>query len=335
MLCPHGEAGGDGPLFRLGLSSLGMYRSFVGGLRDETGVDAEYLDAGTLVLAATDDEWGELQRRCDWQVASGLETSVVGPAEVRDREPRLTLDIRGALFCPTDHQVHPRRLLEALRKACVIRGVDIRCGAAVDEVVASNGRATGARCGSQVFDAPRVVVAAGTWSGHLAGLSPSVETRPRKGQILALETSGAAFRHVVRWQQFYLTPRLDGQLVVGATNEDRGFDRSLTVTGLKQLLDVAARMSAEVDGFRIAETWTGLRPQTPDGLPAIGRAGIDGLFYAFGHYRNGILLTPVTAQILGDAVRGRNTDETAQVFSPMRFGNNEVRSGSAGRGADV
>ena len=330
MLCPHGEASDDDALFRLGLSSLGMYRSYVRGLLDETGVDAEYQDDGTLVLASTDDEWADLERRSAWQQAAGMDTSLIGPEEVRTREPRLTLDIHGALHCPTDHHVHPRCLLEALRKACVIRGVSIRSGVSADAILASKGRVTGVQSSGRRYDGASVVVAAGAWAGQLAGLDPIIRTRPRKGQILAVEMPRSAFRHVIRWRQFYLTPRRYGTLVVGATNEDSGFDRSLSVAGIRQLLDAAATMSGQVGAYSLEEMWTGLRPETSDGLPAIGPGAIDGLFYAIGHYRNGILLTPVTARIVGDAVRGLGLDPELSVFSPERFGEPESTAHASG-----
>lgn len=325
MLCPHGEAARDDPFFRLSLSSLRMYRSFVLGLREETGVDAAYVDAGTLVLADTPQDWEKLVARCRWQQAAGLESTLMTPEDVRSREPRLTLDIRGGLFCPTDHQVEPRFLLEALRKACAIRGVDVRSGTTADEIEWRNGRVCAVRSGSTRFSVPCVVVAAGAWSTRIRGLAPLVTVRPRKGQILALEMPAPAFHHVIRWRQFYFVPKRNGRLVVGATNEDCGYDRSLTASGIRQLLDAATQMASAVAQFRIVETWSGLRPETPDGLPVIG-AKAGGLIYAFGHYRNGILLTPVTAEIIGNTVRERATNDSWTAFAPSRFEFSETTS---------
>jgi glycine oxidase len=319
MLCPHGEATRDDALFRFGLSSLRMYRGFVDRLESETGVDTGYRDAGTLVLASSEEEWDSLRRRHRWQEARGLGTSLVTPEWVRAQEPGLTLAIRGALECPADHQIQPRGLLEALRKSCAIRGVEIRPGVPVEEILRHGRRVRGVRSGSRVYEAASVVVAAGAWSGGLRGLAPEVRTRPMKGQILAVAMPGGDIHRVLRWGPFYLAPRQGGELVVGATDEDCGFDRKVTAGALAELLGAARRMASVVGEFRVLEIWTGLRPQVADGLPVMGPAGPEGLFYAFGHYRNGILHTPATADLIGEAVRGRSPAAPDAVFSPMRF----------------
>jgi glycine oxidase len=319
MLCPHGEAAGDGPLFRLGLRSLELYPAFVEELQTETGVDVEYLDDGTLVLASTEEERRELEARLRWQARAGLETSWLDPGQVRAEEPGLSMDVLGALLCGADHQLRPRRLLEALRKSCRIRGVRILSGARVERIRISGSQVEGVECDRTLKKARVVVVAAGAWSGQIPGLEPPVETRPRKGQILALETPASTFRHVVRWRNFYFAPRKGGALIVGATDEDCGFDRRLTVQGMGQLLDAARHMSEGTGDYRILDAWTGLRPEVADGLPVIGPAGPGGLFYAFGHYRNGILHTPVTARILADLIRGRDPGDLEPALTPLRF----------------
>jgi glycine oxidase len=208
-------------------------------------------------------------------------------------------------------------LLAALRRSLAIRGVRSVSGAPVRAVLREAGRVVGVEAGGQAWRAPVVVVAAGAWSAGIEGLDPPVAMRPRKGQILALAMQNLALRHVVRWRQHYLVPRTGGELVVGATNEDCGFDRSITAGGLAELLAAAAGMAGAVGGHRILSAWTGFRPETLDGLPVIGAAGAGGLFYAFGHYRNGILHTPLTARLLGDAVRGAPAVPHA-AFSPQR-----------------
>jgi glycine oxidase len=143
---------------------------------------------------------------------------------------------------------------------------------------------------------------------------------PRKGQVLALKMPGPVFKHLIRWKNLYFVPRNDFELVVGATNEDRGFERELTVAGLGGLLKGAQQMASVVGSYPVKDTWTGLRPLISDGLPAIGPAGVDGLVYALGHYRNGILLTPVTTELVDSFVAGRSVPDYVDAFSPMRFG---------------
>lgn len=318
MLCPHGEATRDDALFRLGLEGLGMYPAFLDELHAETGLDSEYDAVGTLVLASTAAEWAELSARWEWQHRVGLRTRLLSPSEVRAVEPPLGLPVSGALWCPEDHRLDPRKLLQALRKSCAIRGVEIVTGAAVGEIVHAEGRVSGVRAGRRVWSADHVIVAAGAWSGGLGGLRPDVSTRPRKGQILALGTP-VRFRHTVRWRQHYIVPRRDGSLVFGATNEDCGFDRALTAGGVSGLLQAALEMAPELASAVVLDAWTGLRPEAPDGLPCIGRAGSGGLVYAFGSYRNGILQMPPTAARIAAVVRDSAPGSVDSPFSPMRF----------------
>ena len=329
MLCPHSEADEDNALLRLGLDSLGMYREFARDLEAETGIDVEYRSDGVLVLASTNDEMDVIRRRAAWQQDAGLDSRILSSDEALDLEPELTLDLRGALFCPGDHQVRPRRLLDALKRSCVLRGVDFADGALVDEVLSLDGAVRGVRVGTTEIYSKTVVVCAGAWASAIKGLVPSLETRPRKGQVLALKMPGPVFRHLIRWKNLYFVPRNDCDLVVGATNEDSGFDRSLTAAGLGGLLKGAEEISSLVGEFPVIETWTGLRPLIPDGLPAIGPAGIDGLVYALGHYRNGILLTPATVELIRGFLNGGEVPDYARSFSPMRFDNRENRVADA------
>ena len=317
MLCPHSEAEKDDSMLRFGLDSLAMYPDFVRELEHETGIDVQYRRDGVLVLASANEEFAELRRRALWQSQAGLDARLLNADEVARLEPELTLRIQGALFYPGDHQIHPRRLLEALDTSCKRRGVDRADRSAVDEVLVSGGRVRGVRVGTAEIRGRAVVVAAGAWAGRITGLTPPTGIKPMKGQILSLQMPGPVFRHIVRWKNLYLVPRNDDRLVVGATDEDCGFDRSLTTAGIGGLLTGAQQMSRAVGSYPILETWTGLRPLIPGGLPVIGSAGVDGLFYALGHYRNGILLTPATAGMVRASVAGGRLPAYAEALSPM------------------
>jgi glycine oxidase len=283
-------------------------------------VDVGYRDDGTFVLASSEEDWRALEERHRWQKAAGLGTGLVGSDRVRAEAPWLTLPIRGALWCPDDHQVHPRRLLEALRRSLAIRGVRIVSGTPVRAVVGEAGRVAGAEAGGRLWRAPTVVIAAGAWSSGIGGLDPPVDVRPRKGQILALAMESHTQRHVLRWRRHYLLPRAGGELLVGATDEDSGFDRSLTASGVGELLAAAVRMAEGLGRHRLLSAWTGFRPEIADGLPLIGAAAPEGLFYAFGHYRNGILHAPITARLVAGAVRGDSAGVSRYAaFDPMRM----------------
>ena len=186
-------------------------------------------------------------------------------------------------------------------------------------MVSAADRVEGVRAVSKTLVAPTVILAAGAWASEIDGMCPRIHMKPRKGQILSLEMPGPRFQHLIRWGRLYFVPRRDGELVIGATDEDCGFDRRPTAAGLSGLLADAQRLSSDIGNYPILETWAGLRPTTEDGLPAIGASGIEGLFYALGHYRNGILLTPVTAKIIDALTRGEKPDEEVSVFSPLRF----------------
>jgi glycine/D-amino acid oxidase-like deaminating enzyme len=215
---------------------------------------------------------------------------------------------------PAESSVIPRRLVNAIRESCIKRGVDIRTGVRVDNISRN-----AVRAGLATFEASSIIVASGVWSAEIAGLDPPIPVYPRKGQILSLRMPAGAFSRMIRWQHSYFVPRNTGELVVGATDEDAGFDQSITPAGIGGLLADAQAISAHVGEYPILETWTGLRPATPDGLPNLGPSSIPGVYYATGHYRNGILLTPVTAAIMADLVNSRTPSVEIEPFSPGRF----------------
>jgi glycine oxidase len=319
MLAPQSEADQPDPFFHLCTASLRMHRAWADHLREQTGVDPEHVDSGVLDLASSEEEHRVLDRRMQWQRDAGLAVEMLSPADVRKLEPLLTLPLSGAAWLAGEHQVTPRRLLKALKAACAARGVEIRTGQRVHEVVRSGNRVDGVRVAQDRIAGGCVVIASGVGSAQIAGLQPSIPVRPRKGQILSLATPGPAFRRMIRWRHAYFVPRRDGELIVGATNEDAGFDRSLTPAGIGGLLKAAQEISSHTGEYPIAEMWTGLRPATPDGLPIIGKAELDGLFYATGHYRNGILLAPITAAIIAAFVDGRTPDLPLEPYSSTRF----------------
>jgi glycine oxidase len=181
-------------------------------------------------------------------------------------------------------------------------------------------QASDVKVGNRTLEAAHIVIASGVWSGGLAGLQPPIPIYPRKGQILSLGMPAGAFRRMIRWENSYFSPRSTGELVVGATNEDAGFDLSNTPGGIGRLLMDAQQISSHAGAYPILETWAGLRPATPDGLPILGPSAIPGVFYATGHYRNGVLLAPITAAIVSDLIEGRSPALSIDAYSPSRFG---------------
>jgi len=316
MLSPLSEADDQDPFFQLCRASHDTYRKFIGELEDETGIDCGYSGSGLLCLACSEESANALRRRCEWQRKAGFAVENISADEVRRMEPLITADILMALFMPAESSVAPRRLVNALRESCLKRGVEIRTGVRVQGISKNAVRTDG-----PTFEAPGIVVASGVWSPELAGLDPPIPVYPRKGQILSLCMPPGAFRHMIRWHHSYFVPRNDGDLVVGATDEDVGFDRSVTPGGIGKLLADAQAISSHVGSYPIMETWTGLRPATQDGLPVIGPSAIPGVFYATGHYRNGVLLAPITASIIADLVSNGRSRVAIEPYAPSRFGN--------------
>jgi len=318
MLAPQSEADRMDPLFELCAASLHIYRDWASQLEEQSGVDPEYEEPGLVYVAASEDSLEVLKRRMVWQRIAGFDSELLTPEAIRKMEPHLTLTVVGGVHMPGEHQVTPRRLMEALRGACRARQVEIRNGSRVREIIRSGDRIEGVQTDTGSLTAETVVIASGARSSEIAGLCPRLRIVPRKGQILSLIAPAPMFQRLIRWEHAYLMQRRGGELVVGATNEDAGFDRSLTPSGIGGLLAQVQQLSSCTAKFAIKEMWTGLRPATPDGLPVLGHAG-KGLIYATGHYRNGILLAPITAAIVAALVAKRPAPLPLEPYSAARF----------------
>ena len=320
MLAPQSEADEPNPFFDLCLASARLYHEWADRLHEESGIDPEYADSGLLCLASTENALCRLQRVMQWQTAAGLTAEILSAEDVRRLEPGITLPIVGALHLPAECHVTPRQVLDAVTGACAVKGVEIRSGVHVTEILHRKDRVIGVKTVTERIEARCVIVASGVHTPEIEGLVPPIPVVPRKGQILSLMARPVAFQKMIRWEQGYMVQRRSGELVVGATNEDAGFDRSITPAGIGGLLEQAQRISSSLGGLPIHEMWTGLRPATPDGFPIIGKSGIEGLLYATGHYRNGILLAPITAACVAALVENRPAPVDLKPYSPSPFG---------------
>lgn len=329
MLAPVTEAHfGEEALLRLSLASASRYPSFAAEVEQRSGQSVGYRDTGTLAVALDPGDRAALDELGDFQQRLGLASERLSGRECRQLEPLLTPQVQGGLLVSGDHQVDPRRLNAALLEAGSRAGVTL-VPHRVDEVLTRPGVVTGLRLddGSTLV-ADRVVVAAGAWSA-LPGLPPEAvpPVRPVKGQILRLQVNAPylpllthTVRGTVHGVPVYLVPRSDGELVVGATQEDLGFDESVTAGGVYQLLRDASSLVPTVTELPLVETRAGLRPGSPDNAPIVGPGGLDGLILATGHHRNGILLTPLTADAVEALVVEGSLPETMAAFTPQRFG---------------
>jgi glycine oxidase len=315
---------GEEALLALALESQRLWPGFCRALEAASGISVEYRSEGTLVLALNRDDAEHLRHSFAFQTRLGLPLEWLNGAEACRREPHLKPGIAAAVFSPNDHQVENRRLGQALVVACRNAGVGLFEHCSVRAVVIERGRVIGVETGRGRDPADVTILAAGAWSREIGGVPPAhlPPVRPIKGQMLALTMDRAAplVRHVI-WLPGggYLVPRCDGRLVVGGTVEERGFDEALTAGGMLALIEAAWRALPAVEDLPIAETWVGFRPGSRDDAPMLGPSAIDGLVIATGHHRNGILLTPVTAQAISRFVLTGRLPDGLSPFSPQRF----------------
>jgi len=308
MLAPVGEATwGEERTLELALASHALWPGFAAELADATGRDVGYLQLGALHVALDRDEGGELRRRFELMRAHGLDAAWLAPSACRELEPGLRTGGVGGVHAPHESAVDPRPLTDALAVAATAAGASIETGEVVDAVRSGAGIAGVRTAAGLELRAPVVLLAAGAWSA--ADWLPA-EARPRvrpvKGQILTLAgpAGDPVCERIVVTERVYMVPRSDGRLVVGATVEDRGFDLRVTAGGVHELLREAYRALPEVAELELIEAVAGLRPTTPDNLPLIGAGAIHGLLLATGHFRNGILLAPLTAERITDRLAG-------------------------------
>ncbi len=340
MLAPVSEADfGEAArgVLELGLHSARIWPDFAAELERAAGAEVGLRPSGTLVVARDDDEARELERQLALRASLGLRATRLRPSAARELEPALAPTVRLALHAPDDGSVNPRLVLAALRRACELAGVRVSEHAPVARVelasadtsvdglaLAGGERVTGvALAGGERVRAAHVVLAAGAWTAELEGLPAHARlpVRPVKGQILRLRDPAGPglLQRVLRFDGGYLVPRGDGRYVLGATVEERGFERLPTAGGVYELLRHAQELVPGVDELQIEELGVGFRPSTPDNAPAIGPGAVAGLVWATGHHRNGILLAPLTAELVADALAASDPRSLPSAGDPLRF----------------
>jgi glycine oxidase len=325
MLAPVGEASwGEEKLLGLNFESLRRWPGFAEQLEAEAGSEVEFALRGALHVALDRDEAEELRRRYSLHRTLGLESEWLSGSACRRLEPGLATAVRGGAHVPGEASVDPRKVVAALLGAVEGRGAVIHSGAELVDATRGAGGVWGVetRNGDR-FEASSLVLTAGAWSGQGDWLPPEARppVRPVKGEILTLRGRPAepACERILAGERVYLVPRADGRLIVGATVEERGFDATLTAGGVHELLREAYRVLPEISELELAEASVGLRPGTPDNAPLIGPAGPDGLLVATGHFRNGVLQAPVTADCIAALLAGEPPPVDLTAFSPERF----------------
>jgi glycine oxidase len=325
MLAPVGEATwGEDELLSFALASHARWPRFAAELGEASSRDAGFIELGAVHVALDRDESEALHRRFELMRSLDLDAEWLPARDVRALEPGLSPSTATGVHAPHESAVDPRLLLEALRAAAEGAGVDMLTGGEVSEALFDGGRLAGVRTADGIAHrAEHTVLAAGAWSGETAWLPPDARppVRPVKGEILTLRgpASAPVCEHLVVSERVYIVPRPDGRLIVGATVEERGFDTRVTAGGVYELLREAYRALPEVAELELAETVAGLRPCTPDNAPLIGPSELDGLVLATGHFRNGILLAPATAEVVAATLAGDEPAIDVSAFAPARF----------------
>lgn len=322
MLAPVAEAAyGEEPLVALSLASLALYPAFAAELQEATGRDVGLRTAGTLLVGFDEDDVRALHRTHDFHVELGLDATRLTPRACRAVEPSLTPRVRGGVHVTGDHSVDGRALHAALLEAVRSAGVQLEA-ARVTEVVRDGDRATGLRLeDGRTLSADAVVLALGAWSGRLPGAG-DLPVRPVKGQVLRLRGEvllEGTVRALVRGRAVYLVPYGDGGLVVGATVEEQGFDPRVTAGAVHDLLRDATEVVPGLTELELVETLARWRPGTPDNAPLLGPSGTAGLVLATGHYRNGVLLAPLTGDVVAAVLAGDEMPDVAAPFVAQRF----------------
>lgn len=320
----HEEEG----LLRLGLKSLERFPDFASELESESGMRVGYRPDGVLLVGVTRDDIEYLRFRYDYQQGLGLPVEWLNGVEARAREPQLSPQVGAAVWCPGDHQVDNRRLVQALRRAFLRAGGSLVESTPVENIGIARNRVEGVVAGDESYPAASVILAAGCWSRLIPGLPDAAKppVRPVRGQILRLQMTDDCTLKTIVWYNrtassavAYLCPKDRGRLVLGATSEEMGYDSSLTAGGIFELLRAAWEVVPGIYDLPIAETAAGLRPASRDDAPILGKTPVDGLIMATGHYRKGILLAPVTACAIAELVLTGNTPEEIRPFGIYRF----------------
>jgi glycine oxidase len=297
-----------------------MYRSFAEELNDASGIDVEYKDEGTLFVVLQGEDDQEKTRWAHWQQEAGLPLEHVPANILREMEPAVTESATRAIFLPQEHQVENRRLMDALEVAMKRAGVELIEGAEVTSLATEHGKVTGVVSAGRRLEAGVVVAAAGTWSSLL--LEPiglNVKVIPARGQMIAVRGRTCPLNRVLHSSKIYLVPRRDGRILIGATVEYAGFLKAVTVGAIKYLLSAAVELAPSLKEFEIVETWCGLRPDTLDHLPIMGPSGVENLLVATGHFRNGVLLAPISAELIVEAVLSEKEPTSLGPFNVDRF----------------
>ena len=319
ILSPAPENPGAIPMVPLGKASLALYPEFVANVEETAGQGAGFRPKGTIEALFSADAVRDLSTVIALHHGLGLKAEPLRPEDARELEPALSAEVEAAALRPDEASVDNRLLTEAVLASAQRSGAEIFAGRGVRGILREGGRCAGLRLRDENVAAKWTVVAAGAFSSQIEGAESYAPVRPAKGQILALRADGLKMERVLWSDKVYLVPRDDGRIVVGATVEYVGYEKSVTAGGVETILAAAIELAPGLADARIDETWAGLRPDSPDHLPILGPTDVDGLLMATGHFRSGVLLTPITARLVREWITLQRVSVEWERFSPLRF----------------
>lgn len=326
MLIPGGASSAHGPMFNLALASKALYPDLALELRERTGLDVEYETGGNLHCFLDEGDEALGRASCAWQREAGLKAELLSRTDALALEPDLSPEVRGALFFPEDHWVNNPRLVTALATAAALERVRFVTGE-VTALLRAGDRVTGVQVGEDAIRSAAVVLAAGAWSGQLAATAGlELPVGPVRGQIVCIEGIPRRHHHLLHVKDHYLVPRASGEILIGASVEWAGFAKQVTAEYVGSALPAAIRLAPALGRLPIKATWAGLRPWAPDERPVIGPwPGLEGLVVATGHFRDGILLAPITARLIRELLVERAPSMDVTPFLPDRFAREVTR----------
>ncbi len=321
MLAPQAETDKPDDFFHFCNESNLLYPQFAEDLFNETGIDIELDLSGTLYLAFHEGDVEEIRARFEWQKAAGLQVEHLSARQVKQAEPFVSPDVLEGLFFPNDRQVENRKLLLALQKYAELNGIEIVENTTVENLLFENAKILGAQASEKKFFAENVIIATGAWTSLIKTgeiLLPKI--KPIRGQMMSFHTAKRLFTRVIYSPRGYIVPRKLGKILAGATVEDVGFDKSITNDGIEFVRENAVEISPSLVSLPLDENWAGLRPFAENGLPVLGSfPQCENLFIATAHYRNGILLAPLTAEILSAKIAGISDSKYLEIFGVRQF----------------
>jgi glycine oxidase len=326
ILSPAPENPGMIATVPLGKASMSLYPEFIAMVEELCGQETGYRAKGTLEVIASRHAREELSTIIALHHGLGLKAEPLSAADARKLEPDLREDVEAAVFRPEEASVDNRLLSGAILASARKSGVEIFSGARVESIRREGDSCKGLVVDTEKINSAHTVIASGSFSAQIAGAEQYAPVRPAKGQMISLVCPDTKIERVLWGDDIYLVPRNDGRILAGATVEYAGFDKTLTAGGQKKLFSAAIDLVPAFEHARVEETWAGLRPDSPDHLPILGPTDLQGLIIATGHFRSGVLLTPITAKLVRDYITLKSVRTDWERFSPMRFAQAEKQS---------